>query len=210
MYKAREVRCKNCGKIFISRQKNPKFCSIKCWGQWKSKQVWGRTDLTFKEKKKIWRRRYYLAHKEIENKRNLEWNKSHPEKMKEIARKYWSSWKERFHHIVWKCKKKGIPCEEKAQDYYPWYENTPKKCYYCGITEEELSKLSLKKGKKLQIERIDPTKGYTLDNIVLACYKCNSIKSNIFTAEEMKEIAQKYKIKERLLQNMNTEETEQK
>ena len=34
--------------------------------------------------------------------------------------------------------------------------------------------------------------GYTPDNIAMCCMPCNSVKSNIFTEQEMLEIADKY------------------
>ena len=40
-------------------------------------------------------------------------------------------------------------------------------------------------GIQLSIDCKDNDLGYTIDNIVLACDRCNFIKSNIFTYEEM-------------------------
>ena len=84
------------------------------------------------------------------------------------------------------------------EEFIEWYNKQEKKCVYCGITEQEL--LTLKddkmllnrKYKSLTIDRKDNQKGYKLDNIVLACMRCNSTKSDFFTFEEMKEIGEKY------------------
>ena len=48
------------------------------------------------------------------------------------------------------------------------------------------------KAMGFSIERKENNKGYTKNNIALACFHCNTIKSNFFTAAEMKEIAMKY------------------
>jgi len=45
---------------------------------------------------------------------------------------------------------------------------------------------------RLTIDRIDNNFGYKINNIVLACGRCNLIKSNFFSSKEMKEIGQKY------------------
>lgn len=46
-------------------------------------------------------------------------------------------------------------------------------CYYCNSYDIP------------QIDRIDSTKGYTKDNVVPACKRCNTVKSMYLTSEEM-------------------------
>lgn len=48
------------------------------------------------------------------------------------------------------------------------------KCEYCGGTD------------MIGADRIDNTKGHSIDNIVPCCYRCNVIKNTFFTKEEMK------------------------
>jgi len=81
------------------------------------------------------------------------------------------------------------------QEFIDWYQKQEQKCTYCGIPEN-LLKL-LKWGNKifrlrLTIDRKDNTKNYTLDNICLCCSKCNFIKGDILTYQEMKKIGKKY------------------
>lgn len=52
------------------------------------------------------------------------------------------------------------------------YKN--EKCFYCGTTREPFS-----------IERLDNAKYYTVSNCVVACWRCNKMKSKDFTMEEM-------------------------
>ncbi|AJC84254.1 hypothetical protein IMC75_05135 [Campylobacter peloridis] len=96
--------------------------------------------------------------------------------------------------------------EEKFEDmkkFAMWYEKAYLKienksnlqCYYCGIDEKNLEDLFEKKlitSKKpsfsgsLQIERLDPDKGYNEENCVLACCICNNAKSDMISAENFK------------------------
>jgi hypothetical protein len=51
-------------------------------------------------------------------------------------------------------------------------------CVYCSSKE------------KLGADRIDNSRGHTKDNIVPACYRCNTMRQNHFTYEEMLKIGQ--------------------
>jgi hypothetical protein len=81
-------------------------------------------------------------------------------------------------------------------EFIEWFDSKPKKCFYCGISEKFVAgKYKTSSGHKinrLTIDRIDNSKPYSIKNIVWACYRCNSIKSNFFTADEMKELAEKF------------------
>lgn len=82
-----------------------------------------------------------------------------------------------------------------------WYESTQKKCYYCKITEQDIelllrhnlikTKRIKTRGKKLEIERLEPNEKYdNLDNLVLCCYWCNNAKTDEFSKEEFINIGQ--------------------
>ena len=81
------------------------------------------------------------------------------------------------------------------EEFVVWYEGEPKICAYCDIPEH-LAPLMRKyfgaHGIQLSVDCKDNDQGYVLDNLVLACDRCNFIKSNIFTHEEMRIIGQKY------------------
>jgi len=74
------------------------------------------------------------------------------------------------------------------------YERDGKECYYCGIKEEDFIPIWGKfyggktRGQKLEVDRRDNQKDYTLANCVLACSICNNAKSDKFTDEEFKEV----------------------
>lgn len=58
-------------------------------------------------------------------------------------------------------------------DFVHWLYNEPHACEYCK--EKGLS----------TFDRKENTKGYTKDNLVVACYRCNYMKGNQFSYEDM-------------------------
>ncbi len=72
------------------------------------------------------------------------------------------------------------------------------RCCYCHITVEDINELIDKekifkkretRGFTMEIDRKDPNKEYSKENIVLCCYWCNSAKTDEFTESEFKAIA---------------------
>jgi hypothetical protein len=90
-----------------------------------------------------------------------EWSKSHP--IYKLVKAYRSSDKKRglLNNIFIK----------EAKELFK------KSCYYCGATT------------KIGLDRIDNTKGHTLDNVLTCCEKCNNILSDL--PMEAKEILKK-------------------
>jgi hypothetical protein len=77
------------------------------------------------------------------------------------------------------------------KDFKDWYDKQEKICIYCGIKEENLKDDPLQFGRRvghLTLDRKNNNNGYMLENIVLSCYRCNTVKSNLFTYLEMIEI----------------------
>ena len=96
---------------------------------------------------------------------------------------------------IWKLKCKTA----NFSDFKSWYESAQRKCFYCGIDENEIqlllntNKVNTKRiktrGKKLEIERLLPNEEYDkFENLVFCCYWCNNAKSDEFSAEEFKPI----------------------
>ncbi|EPP1572774.1 hypothetical protein ACUMG2_000292 [Campylobacter lari] len=97
--------------------------------------------------------------------------------------------------------------EEKFKDmknFAMWYEKaylkieskSKLKCHYCGIDEEKLKNLFENKlitskkpsfNSSLQIERLNPDKGYNEENCVLACCICNNAKSDMISTSDFKD-----------------------
>jgi hypothetical protein len=76
-------------------------------------------------------------------------------------------------------------------DFARWFEQIqPAACVYCGIPETLLVELGLRTNidkplYRLGIDRIDNKGPYSIGNIALCCYGCNSVKSNTYTLDEM-------------------------
>ena len=80
------------------------------------------------------------------------------------------------------------------QAFIQWYESTDKCCEYCGVLEKDcqLNPLLFKLALRLSVDCKDPNLNYIEGNLALSCYACNTIKSNVLTYEEMKEIGKNY------------------
>ena len=89
------------------------------------------------------------------------------------------------------------------EDFLTWYNSQEKKCYYCGLTEQESQKLVMtgilqsnrfpengiiKQGRSrgvwLELDRLLPKEKYSRDNCVLCCYFCNNDKSDVFSGAD--------------------------
>ena len=90
-----------------------------------------------------------------------------------------------YTHIKGGAKHRKIKFNITKEDFINWYNNQEKKCIYCSRIEQDAIKDRNGNYKRLSIDRKDNDKGYTLNNIVLCCHRCNTIKSKIFTYEQM-------------------------
>ena len=97
-----------------------------------------------------------------------------------------------------KAKSRGIVFDIENEWFSDWYTLSDKKCNYCGVEEKTLIAADRSKSC-LTIDRKNNLIGYTKENICLACFRCNNMKSNFFTAEEWLEIANRY-IKPRIIE----------
>jgi len=87
------------------------------------------------------------------------------------------------------------PFDMKRKDFVDWYNKQEKVCVYCGLPESILDKIDdpfMNVSNRLTIDCKDNYVGYVIDNLVLACRRCNGLKNDFMTYEEMKEIGQKY------------------
>lgn len=87
------------------------------------------------------------------------------------------------------------PLNISRAEFIKWHDSQEKKCYYCDLPEDKLSLLGypfVRRSGRLCIDCKNNDLGYQLGNLVLSCYRCNFIKSHVFTSDEMYEIGQKY------------------
>jgi len=122
----------------------------------------------------------YLKHKSEIMKRHAKYRESHP-------------WIYTYKLMKNRASKSNLPFSLTKKEFYEWFRNQQPKCFYCDL-EDLNSKIILKirKTKKFTIDRMDNDLDYTLNNICFACPLCNLLKSNFFSKQEWKEIAQKY------------------
>lgn len=92
-----------------------------------------------------------------------------------------------------RCNQKQISLSFTKIEFINWYKSQIQQCYYCKRTLQRIKndkKEKIKNRKKrLSIDRPNNNKGYSLNNIVLSCYRCNTTKSDYFTKKEMLKIA---------------------
>ena len=80
-------------------------------------------------------------------------------------------------------------------EFVKWYGEQDRACVYCSISEDDLWILRDhfdNRVYRLTVDNKDNKLGYSLDNMALACERCNFIKGNLFSYEQMYEIGQKY------------------
>lgn len=83
------------------------------------------------------------------------------------------------------------------KDFYTWYKNKNKECFYCKSTlqqvtdylknEETKSKNAHKRKKRgaaFEIDRKNHNSKYSSEDCVISCYLCNNAKSDLIEARE--------------------------
>lgn len=87
----------------------------------------------------------------------------------------------KYNSLKHRCRRDKVKLMSR-KSFIKWFDAQEKICTYCGIEMKT----------RISLDRMNPMLGYVGGNITLACVKCNIIKNNVFTVEEMKEIADKY------------------
>lgn len=102
-------------------------------------------------------------------------------------------WEKSFTSISANSKRIGRKMYFTRWDFAKWHTETPKKCHYCDCPESILHLIKSNRNRNyLTIDRKDNFYSYSEDNICFACQTCNMLKSDVFSPDEWKEIAQKY------------------
>ena len=103
--------------------------------------------------------------------------------------------KARYTRLKSNAKRRGTGFFLGRDEFIAWLNNQERGCHYCGV---ELN-TEYKRSTQLTVDRKNNAYGYSVDNIVLSCWRCNSIKSDVFTEDEMIEIGEKYLKYKRLI-----------
>lgn len=94
----------------------------------------------------------------------------------------------RYTRLKSNAKRRGTEFLLDKLEFLIWFGEQEKLCYYCGISLTTDGN----RAEQLSVDRKDNLIGYTLENIALCCQRCNTIKGDIFTEQEMVEIAERY------------------
>lgn len=79
---------------------------------------------------------------------------------------------------------RDIPFELTKEQFFTL---TQQNCYYCNKPPSQIKKSKVSFYVYNGVDRVDNTKGYTIDNVVSSCGPCNSLKSGV-TLEMAKKI----------------------
>ena len=149
-----------------------------------------------KERICAYNREKYIKNSRYFLEKGKHWRKNNSEKYEEYRKKWRTTSPVGIYGIVKQnSKKSGYKDLISKSEFVRWWNEQSQKCFYCGISLQELSLIKDNQNnrvKRLTIDKLNPKLGYIKENIVLSCQRCNNIKTDFFTAEEMKEIAQKY------------------
>lgn len=151
------------------------------------------------ERSRLW----YLANKERHRDNDVRWSRENPEKVKAIRARGLEKHRfdpvSNYKQLIYKYKNRGEnPLRQviiTKEDFTEWFTSQKYECFYCGITMSDILKSTdhyLKVVKKLGIDRMDTNLPYQKGNLALACHRCNSIKNDFFTADEMKKIGEMF------------------
>lgn len=88
-------------------------------------------------------------------------------------------------------KNRGIEVSLSYEDFFEFVTNPSNAaCSYCNVpllwTEHTANDRWASRASHL--DRLDNTKGYSKDNCVPCCYRCNSVRGAFLTAEQMKQV----------------------
>lgn len=100
---------------------------------------------------------------------------------------------ESFNGTKRRAKLLDIPHNLNIIEFREWYASTLKVCVYCDL---DISQKTEKRMESLSIDRKYNEIGYVKGNLCFACNRCNTVKGNTFTYDEMVEIGHRY-IKEK-------------
>jgi len=150
----------------------------------------------YREKKRLSALKYYRSHKEQYAKNQREYFLNNKEKYKKYRREYRYSNPVGIYSVI----KDGVNAKKLPRrtllkiskaDFVKWYNSQEKICFYCKRTfAETQTDILNRKVHRLTIDRVDNNRGYENGNLALACLRCNAIKNNYFTKDEMLKIGE--------------------
>lgn len=102
---------------------------------------------------------------------------------------------DKYRALQFRSQAKGMPFLITRDEFSHWYGRQEQRCAYCGLADLVHDDKPFGGGRKsgfFSIDRRDSNLPYVVENMVLACVRCNRLKNNFFTYDQWKEIAEKY------------------
>ena len=135
--------------------------------------------------------------KECNYKLNKQWIENNPQKAASSAnwRKHWRrTGMGKARQLKRKAKERGNNFNISLEEFAKWFEAQDRHCYYCGCKVFEYNELpqDQKRLLGLTIDRKDNNKPYMIDNIAIACGRCNLMKGSWLTEGQMLDAANRY------------------
>lgn len=187
--------CIDCGVYYEGQ--GTRFCSVNCFHNWQQKNL---KPKRMRPKECLQCKKEFMVPSPpfLYNKRKYCSNECrgiHQRRDPKIKRiqKGPSNIHCRYTNIKMRADKHGLGLLSKEQ-FIEWFNSQPKICFYCDIPSEAWETLYYGYHNKfsMSIDRKSPSLGYVPINMVMACGKCNAVKTDVLTSEEMMEIGQKY------------------
>ena len=152
-----------------------------------------------KEKKRLRAQKYYAKNKDRIYLRNKQKRESNRESHNAYRNNYRTKNPSGIYDVLKQgAKKRNIAVTVSREDFVNWYKIQDRVCFYCKRDEPTVindNHFIIRKAKRLTIDRMNNDRGYENDNLALCCQRCNNIKSNYFTVDEMLLIGQIIKSK---------------
>lgn len=137
-----------------------------------------------KEEKAEYARNWYQKHLKRERLKRKVYNQRYMKRFLEWEKKYRRTPPGFYAHVKKMALRNKREFDLEKQWFLNWLKEQGAQCCYC---KREL-KYTAKKETAPSIDRIDNLKGYLKTNIVLCCARCNIIKNDLFTYDEMMEL----------------------
>lgn len=100
-------------------------------------------------------------------------------KYQKYAKKHSLTPKGRLSTLVGECKRRNLPLDLTLDEYISIWDSHGSRCSYC--------RMQINHGGPA-LDRLDNTKGYSLDNCVLSCGFCNRLRGELLTPEETTQV----------------------
>lgn len=142
-----------------------------------------------RQKRAMQNKAWYLANRESRIKKANEYRIKNKAKYNRYRNEYRKkNPKGIFDCIKQGAKKRNIELMMTQKEFCDWYAVQDRCCFYCKRHEDDVVKekdIIQVMAHRLTIDRCDNNVGYSTGNIVLCCSRCNTVKGNYFTKQEM-------------------------